>query len=206
MLPESPPRKKLDADQKFFFHARTPQESECGMGIKGFKKFREIKQLGKIMRSLPENHQNNGYLVCKMWDPMKKKADIYLHKYASTAIYCQAVFPRDLWKRSLLQQEPVLIVDNKYLLKRLFGSDLDSILWSRVVGGLTISSECLKGNDCVLKKKKIIKTIGYTVWPVQRRPKSLLQYQLQLLVPEFVCNSRVPIQKEPFYALMYGLG
>lgn len=88
---------------------------------------------------------------------MKKKADIYLHKYTTTAIHCQAVFPRDLWKGSLLHQEPVLIVDKKYLLKGLFGSDLDSVLGSRVVGGLTISSECLKGNDCVLKKKKIIK-------------------------------------------------
>lgn len=59
---------------------------------------------------------------------MKKRADIYLHKYASAAIHCQAVFPRDLWKGSLLQQEPVLIIDNKHLLKRLFGSDLDSVL------------------------------------------------------------------------------
>lgn len=56
-----------------------------------------------------------------------------------------------------MQQEPVHIVDNKYLLKRLFGSDFDYILCNRVVGGLTISSEGLKSNDCVLKEKKIIK-------------------------------------------------
>lgn len=149
-----PERNQMLIKKDSFSMPELPRTQRCGMGKRVFKWFREIKQLGKIKKSQLENHQNNDYLVCKMWDTMKKKADIYLHKYTSTAIHCQAVFPRDLWKGSLLHQEPVVIVDKKYLLKRLFGSDLDSVLWSRAVGGLTVSSKCLKGNDCVLKKKK----------------------------------------------------
>lgn len=85
---------------------------------------------------------------------MKRRADTYLHKNTSTAIHCLAVFPRDLRKKALLQQEPVHIVHNKYFLKRLFGSNHDYILCNRIVGGLTISSKGLKSNDCVLKEKK----------------------------------------------------
>lgn len=61
-----PPERNQMLIRKDSSHASTPQDSECGMGKRVFKWFREIKKLGKIKRSQLENHQNNGYPVCKM--------------------------------------------------------------------------------------------------------------------------------------------